>query len=241
MPSLSRTRLSLLLSFAALAASGCGEEEDVSPSFEDRVPLGLELDAADRVIEWKRETTLTGALTQGDEKLSGEEVSLEGDSYPFDGNFAELDAVDTNSSGRFEFTASPDANTAYRVAAGELSEATSPDVRVYVNPQTELDMQPAGSGTRFTTVFRHPKDRSLQGSSLFSYAGPVVAGAEPSAKLRFIQVDRVEQVRQGMSSAAITLPFAAEEVDYKTCYSYTPDSGMGAPNSRCSQRQIAAD
>ena len=240
MPSLIRTRLSLLLSLAALAASGCGEEEDVSPSFEDRVPLGLELDAADRLIEWKGETTLAGRLTQGDEKLSREEVSLEGDSYPFDGNFAELDVADTDSSGRFEFSVSPDANTAYRVAAGELSEATSRDVRVYVNPETELVTQPAGSGTRFETVFRHPEDRSLQGSSLFSYAGPVVAGAQPE-KLRFIQVDRVEQERQGLSSAAITLPFAAAEVVYKACYGYTPDSGMGVPSSRCSQTQIPAD
>ena len=126
------------------------------------------------------------------------------------------------------------------MAAGELSEATSRDVRVYVDPQTELVTEPAGSGTRFTTVFRHPKDRSLQGSSLFSYAGPVVAGAEPE-KLRFIQVDRVEQERQGLSSASITLPFAAAEVVYKACYGYTPDSGMGVPSSRCSQTRIAAD
>jgi hypothetical protein len=239
MPLPSRTRLSLLLATTVLAACGCGGEEDVSPSFEDRVPLGLELDAAERVIEWKDEATLSGALTQGEDKLDGEEVSLEADSYPFDGNFAELDAVETGPSGRFKFTASPDANTAYRVAAGELSEATSRDVRVYVNPRTELVIRPAGSGTRFTTVFRHPRDRSLQGSSVFSYAAPVQAGAEPE-KLRFIQVDRVAQKRQGLSSAAITLPFTADEVDYKACYGYTPDSGMGVPSSRCSQTQISA-
>ena len=240
MPSPSRTRLSLLLSLVVLVATGCGEEEDVSPSFEDRIPVGLELDVADRVIAWKESVALSGALSQGEEKLGEEEVSLEGDAYPFDGNFVELQVAETDAKGRFEFTAAPDANTAYRVAAGELSEATSRDVRVYVNPLTKLDAQPAGSGTRFTTVFRHPEDRSIQGSTVFSYAANV-ADAQATGKLRFIQVDRVEQERPGLSSAAITLPFAAGDVEYKACFGYTPDSGMGAPNSRCSQTQIEVD
>jgi hypothetical protein len=235
----SLTRHSLLLAALALLAAGCGEEEDVSPSFEDRIPLGLELEAADRVIEWKQSTTLTGALTQGDEKLTGEEVVLEGDPYPFDDGFAELQSVETGGGGRFEFEASPDANTEYRVVAGDLAEATSREVRVYVNPLTEIESRPDGSGTRYTTIFRHPEERSIQGSTVFSYAG-TVADAEATGKLRFIQADRVEQERQGLSSASITLPFAPGEVEYKACYGYTPDSGMGPPSSRCSQSSIPA-
>jgi hypothetical protein len=239
MPFRIRTRLSLLVSVALLAASGCGEGEDVSPSFEDRIPLGLEVEAADRVVEWKSGTTLSGALTQGDEKLAGDEVVLEGDSYPFDGDFAELDSAETGDDGRFEFETVPDANTTYRVAAGDLAEATSREVRVYVNPVTELLTEPVGGGTRFTTVFRHPDERSIQGSSVFSYAATALE-AEATGKLRFIQVDRVEQERQGVSNASITLPFSSDEVEYRACYGYTPDSGMGQPNARCSQTQIAA-
>ncbi|MDX6587796.1 MAG: hypothetical protein QOI31_2269 [Solirubrobacterales bacterium] len=239
MPFRIRIRLSFLVPLALLAATGCGEEEDVSPSFEDRIPLALELEAADRVVDWKDSTTLSGVLTQGDEKLAGEEVVLEGDSYPFSGDFAEIESQDTDAQGRFEFEAAPDANTAYRVAAGEQSEATSREVRVYVDPLTELVKEPAGNGTRFTTLFRHPKDRSIQGSTVFSYAA-TVADAEATGKLRFIKFDRVEQERQGLSAASITLPFAATDVEYKACYGYAPDSGMGVPDARCSQSRIAA-
>jgi len=239
MPFRIRTRLSLLVPLALFAATGCGEEEDASPSFEDRVPLGLELEAAGRVVEWKDTTTLSGVLTQGKEKLAGETVVLEGDSYPFNGSYAEIESFETDAGGRFEFEAAPGANTAYRVAAGDLSEATSREVRVYVNPLTKLLTEPSGNGTRFTTVFRHPAERSIQGSTVFNYAA-TVADAAATGKLRFIKADRVEQERQGLSSASITLPFAAAEVEYRACYSYTPDSGMGVPSSRCSQSRIAA-
>ena len=222
-----------------LAFAGCGSEEDVSPNFEDRVPLGLELEVADRVVEWKDATTLSGTLTQGKQELAGETVVLEGDSYPFNGSYAEIESVETDADGSFEFEAAPDANTAYRVAAGDLSEATSREVRVYVNPLTKPLTEPSGNGTRFTTVFRHPAERSIQGSTVFNYAA-TVADAQATGKLRFIKADRVEQERQGLSSASITLPFAAAAVEYRACYSYTPDSGMGVPSSRCSQGQIAA-
>jgi hypothetical protein len=239
MPFRIRTRLSLLVCFALLAATGCGEEEDVSPNFEDRIPLGLELKAADRVVDWKDTTTLSGALTQGKENLAGETVVLEADSYPFNGSYAEIESVETEADGSFKFEAAPDANTAYRVAAGDLSEATSREVRVYVNPLTELATEPSGNGTRFITVFRHPAERSIQGSTVFNYSA-TVADAAATGKLRFIKADRVEQERQGLSSASITLPFAAADVEYRACYSYTPDSGMGVPSSRCSQSRIAA-
>ncbi len=226
----------LITSLACLGA-GCGEGEDVSPSFEDRVPPGLELSTAQRVLEWGESTRLEGRLTQGDEELSGETVVLEADPYPFQGDFEELETIETDEDGGFEFEASPEANTAYRVAAGELSETTSPDHLVFVEPRRELEVEPAGGGTRYTTVFRHPDERSIQGSSFFSYAS-AIADAEATGKLNFIQVDRIEQTRPGLSEASIVLPFAAEEIRYSSCVSYTGDSGMGSPNTRCSQSSI---
>ena len=231
------TRPSLLVAAAALAAFGCGEEEDVSPTYEDRIPAGLELEASDRVLTWGEATTLTGTLSRGEEVLGDAAVELEADSYPFDGSFSEVEASDTDAKGRFEFEDAPDANTAYRVASGELSETTSREVRVFVKPRTKLETEPASRGTRFTTVFRHPDERSIAGSNIYSYAA-TVADAEATGQLRFIRTDRVEQERLGLSSASIVLPFEAGEVEYGSCFSFTPDSGMGAANATCSQSRI---
>jgi len=233
-----RTRTSLSLYAAiALLAAGCGEQEDVSPNFEDRIPPGLELEAADRVVAWGKGTQLSGTLTQGEEKPAGETVTLEADTYPFDESFEALETTETGERGEFEFAVEPDANTSYRVVYGELSEAQSAARRVYVEPRTELEIEPVGARTRFTTVFHHPEDRSIQGSDLFSYASPA-AEAEATGELRFIRVDQVRQIRVGLSEASIQLPLPESDVRYATCIGYAPSAGMGAPNDSCEQSSV---
>ena len=176
-------------------------------------------------------------LTQGKEELDGETVVLEADSYPFDREYAEVESAQTRD-GRFEFEVEPDANTAYRVAAGEHSEATSRPVRVYVNPRTEVEEVDTGSGTRFELVFSHPKERSIAGSNVFNYAAPA-AQAQATGRLGFIRVKRVEERRPGTSAASVVVPFTGD-VSYSTCVSYTPDAGVGDPNPRCVQSSIPA-
>lgn len=227
----------VLLLALALYLAGCGAQEDVSPSFEDRIPLALELEAADRVVELEDAATLFGTLTQGKEELAGERVVLQADSYPFDGNYEEIASVETDARGAFEFEVTPDSNTTYRTAAGELSEATSPARRVYVEPRLKLEIEAVGPRTRFTTVFRHPEDRSIQGSNVYSYAAPA-AEAEATGELRFIRVDRVEEVRLGLSDSSIQLPLPESEIRYSTCISYAPSAGLGAPNDRCTQSSV---
>jgi len=227
----------LVLAVGAFMAPGCGEQEDVSPNFEDRIPPGLELEAADRVLTWGQSTRLSGTLTQGEEQLAGETVTLETDTYPFDQSFEALATTETGQQGEFEFMAEPDTNTAYRIAYGELSEAASRERRVYVEPRMELQSEAVGERTLFTTVFRHPDDLSIQGSDLYSYSSPV-ARAEATGELQFIRVDRVEQVRLGLSEASIQLPVREEEIRYSTCVGYSPSAGLGAPNDRCTQTTL---
>ncbi|MDQ3728675.1 MAG: hypothetical protein M3355_03700 [Actinomycetota bacterium] len=239
MPSRTPTTLSLLAA-ALLALAGCAEEEDVSPNFEDRIPPGLEFEAADRVLEWGDDTSFSGQLTQGEEKLAGETVTLEADTYPFEDSFRALETAQTDDQGNFEFGATPDANTSFRVAYGELSETESKERRVYVEPRTSLEAQAVGSRTRFTTVFRHPEDRSIQGSTLFSYAASA-ADAEATGELQFIRVDKVDQLSLGLSEASIQLPLAEDDIRYSTCVVYRADAGLGAPNEQCSQSSVPAD
>jgi len=217
--------------------AGCGEDEDVSPNFEDRIPPGLEFEARDRVITWGQESLVSGTLTQGDEKLAGETVTLEADAYPFDEGFSDLETTETGERGDFEFVVEPDANTSYRVVYGELSEAASPARRVYVEPRIEVEVEPVGARTRFVTVFRHPEDRSIQGSNVYSYAARA-AEAEATGELRFIRVDRVEEVRLGLSESSIQLPLPQGDVRYSTCIGYAPSAGLGAPNDRCTQSSV---
>lgn len=237
---MSRTPALVALALALAATAGCGEEEeDVSPNFEDRIPAGLELVAADRVVELGAETALRGTLEQGDEPLVDEAVRLEEDPYPFDGDYRTVVESTSDDGGAFSFRVEPGANTAYRVTTGEVSQTESKPRRVFVEPRTNLVTEPAGGGTRFETTFRHPPDRSIQGSSVFHYA-TTVAEAEATGELPFARITRVEQLRSGVSVADVAIAGASpEELVYMSCFGYTPDSGLGTPNSRCSQDSVA--
>lgn len=227
-----------LAALTALLAAGCGEQEDVSPSFEDRIPPGLELEARDRVLELGQRTVLRGSLKQGKDRLAGEPVQLGQDRYPFDETYARIGETTTGKAGRFSFRVEPDSNTAYRVTFGELSEAESKPVRVIVDPVTKLEVDAVGGDTRFKTTFRHPKDRSIQGSLVFHYA-TTVAEAEATGELPFARVTKVDQVRSGVSVASVVVgDSASEQLAYKRCIGYTPDSGLGKPRTGCSQTSI---
>ena len=218
--------------------AGCGEREDVSPSFEDRIPVGLELEVSDRLITWGGRTDLTGVVEQGKDTLAGETVTLEGDGFPLEGSFEALETGTTDEAGRFGFEVEPSSNTAYRVSFGELSEAQSNEQVIFVEPRTEIVAEAVGERTIYETRFRHPKERSIQGSTVYSYAA-TVDDAEATGKLNFLRVERVMQDGPGRSSASIVLPFSESEVTYGTCIGYTPDAGMGDPQSRCSQSDLS--
>jgi hypothetical protein len=220
----------LLGAVVVFALGSCGgSNEDVSPSYQDRIPPGIRLEAGSRTIGWRKSVDLTGRLTQGGDPVSGETVTLEADSYPFDGQFHSVGSAQTGARGDFAFEDAPEANTTYRVAAGDLSETHSNERRVYVLPNMRLSVAGAAGGTRYTTTFHHPKDRSIAGSSLYSYA--TASGGDP----RFVRVTRVRQVHLGLSEASIVLPYAVGEAEYTTCVGYTPDSGLGPPGDHCTQ------
>jgi hypothetical protein len=207
----------------------------VSPTYEDRIPLGLTAETSDRLITWGQQSVVSGVLTQGEERLDGETVVLESDPYPFDRDYAEAASADT-AGGRFSFRVEPDVNTAYRIAAGELSEATSRPVRVYVEPRMEVEEVAENGAVRLRAVFRHPEESSLAGSNLFLYASPAEE-AKATGRIGFVGVERVEQKRPGLSEASARVLLPGEIVS-RTCVAYTPDSAMGEPSPGCSQSSI---
>lgn len=223
---------------ALLVLAGCGEQEDVSPSFEDRIPAGLELESAERSVIWGDKTVLSGALDRDGEPLAGEKVTLEEDPYPFEGRYRAIESAETDADGAFSFEAAPDRNTAYRVAAGELSETTSSPAKVYVLPRISETVSAIADGvTVYETTFEHADDVVMQGSTLLSYAA---LGAGSGDEIPFVGRVAVEQVRQGLSRATFELEALGAESLYETCVSYVPDSGLGLPGKSCSQSSVVA-
>ncbi len=228
MTRLNQPRLSALLLISVSLAS-CGGSEDVSPTFEDRIPPGLKLESSARVIDWKDEVRLTGRLTQGDGALADETVTLEADVYPFNGQFNPVESVATGDDGTFEFEDAPDANTAYRVTAGDLGETHSNQSRVFVEPNIKV----VGAGdsiARYKVTFHHPENHSIQGSSLYTYAD-----IGDGRGLRFFRVIPIKERGLGLSEASVALPFPAGGGKFTYCVGYTPDSGLGAPGDQCTQ------
>jgi hypothetical protein len=233
MPFRIRTRLSLLASLALLAATGCGEEDDVSPSFEDRIPLGLELEAADREVRFGDPAELSGKLTQGGDAVS-DEVRLEEDPYPFDESWRAVATTTTDDEGRFSFEPELEFNTAYRAVAGESGEALSDRRVVFVDPVASVDSELVGSSsTRFVTTFRHSPDRTLNGAAVIQ--------AETVGSIPFAAIERVIEVKPGLSRATVVLPGTPGDLAYEVCVSYAPSNAVGVPRAECGRGRTPFD
>ena len=227
----SPTRLSLLPALVLIAATGCGEEEDVSPSFEDRIPVGVELRPEGREVRFGDSIELTGRVSQGKEAVAGSEVRLEEDPYPFDESWSAAAGETTDAKGRFSFEVEPTFNTVYRAVA-ESGEALSEERTIYVDPVASVEAEAEGASTRFVTTFRHSPDRSLDGAVVFSYGGPVIQ-AQSAGSVPFVAIERVKELKPGRSTAAVLLPGSPGDLAYDVCVSYAPSNGVGVPSAEC--------
>lgn len=234
MRSQSRTRLSLPVLALVSFVAGCGEGEDVSPNFEDRIPLGLEFEVADREVRFGDPAELSGELTQSDDAVAGQEVRLEEDPYPFDESWRALATTTTDDEGRFSFKAELEFNTAYRAVAAD-GEALSDERAVFVNPLASVDSEQIDEArTRFTTTFRHSTERTLEGAAVYSYGGPVIQ-AQTVGSIPFVAIERVKPVKPGLSRATVLLPGAPGDLAYDVCVSYAPSNAVGVPSAECGQ------
>ena len=234
MPSRTRTRLSLLLSLAALAASGCGEEEDVSPSFEDRVPLGLELDAADRVIEWKGETTLARQAHPGRREAEPGGGDARGRLLPVRRELcrARRRPIPTR---RADSSSSRVAGREHRLPGGGRRAVRGDalrDVRVYVESRDRARHRARRIRNALYDRFSPPQGPIASG--LVALQLRRARGSRRSAREAPVHPGRPR--RTGAPGAELCgrsrFRSRPDEVEYRACYGYAPDSGMGVPSSR---------
>lgn len=209
----------------------------MSPSFEDRIPLGLELEAAEHQVGFGDPAVLRGTLTQGSDAVPGAEIRLDADPYPFDDSWRAVDTTTSDEDGRFSFEPELEFNTAYRAVAGESGEALSDRRVVFVNPLVSVDAEPAGGSTRYVSTFRHSKERPLNGAMVFSYAD-AVAQAEVIGSIPFFAIEPVELVKPGRSRATVVVPGAPGNLAYDVCVSYAPSNAVGPPETECDRGRV---
>ena len=208
----------------------------MSPSFEDRIPLGLELEA-EHEVGFGDPAALRGALTQGGDAVPNEEVRLDADTYPFDESWDAAETTVTDADGRFSFNPELEFNTAYRAVAGESGEALSDRRVVFVDPLVSVDAEPAGGSTRYVSNFRHSKDRPLNGAMVFSYAD-AVAQAEAIGSIPFVAIEPVKLLKPGFSRATVLVPGAPRNLAYDLCVSYAPSNAVGPPRTECDRGRV---
>ncbi len=231
----------VLVSALALAAVGCGEDRDVSPNFEDRIPAGVTLAQEPDTLPFGDATVLRGSYERSGEPLAGEPVTLAHDTYRFDGQFEPIAKATTDQRGRFEFEVKPAVNTEYRVEAGDLAQTESNDARVIVLPRISVERRErAGGRVRYTTTLTYAPEVQLGGTLVRHYAARAETAAR-TGSLSLVGTTPPRRVRAGLSRATYELPAFAAGVRYESCVALAPSSGIGAGDSRCAGESLRVD
>lgn len=139
-----------LRSTALLAAGLAAVPAVVSAQNPDQQ---LSIDASREVTTFGKELKITGALTGGTQQdVSGQNVTLRQDVFPYEGRYERLDQVETDDSGDYSFTLKPTANARYKTFAKGGTE--SPDetalVRVAVTLEVSDRTPRRGKRVKFT-------------------------------------------------------------------------------------------
>jgi hypothetical protein len=99
----------------------------------------LSIAASKDVVRFGKDLKVTGKLTGGTAReVSGQNVRLERDAFPYEGDFERVDNAQTNDTGDYSFTLKPASNAKYRVVA--KGDDRSPEVTVNVRVAVTLDV-----------------------------------------------------------------------------------------------------
>jgi hypothetical protein len=129
--------------------------------FAQKVDQKLSIAAEPKVVSFGGDLKVTGQLTGGEARdISGQKVTLEADTFPYEGRFERLDTVETNATGAYSFTLKPIMNAKYHTTA--KGGVQSPDVTVPVKVGLTIkvsDKTPkSGQRVKFSGTVAPPHD-----------------------------------------------------------------------------------
>ena len=129
--------------------------------FAQKVDQKLSIDASPNTVTFGKNLTITGQLTGGTPRdVSGQNVTLERDAFPYDGRFEKVDTNDTNPTGHYKFTLQPTTNAQYRTSAkrGTQSGVITVPVRVAVKMKVSDRTLNGPARVRFSGTVAPPHD-----------------------------------------------------------------------------------
>lgn len=135
-----------LVSALALAALA------VPVAVAQKVDQKLSINAKPATLTAGADLKVTGQLTGGTARdISGQNITLRSDPFPYDGRFERVDSVDTDNAGNYTFTHKPLSNARYQTTAkgGVESPVVTAQVRVAVTRRVSDRTPTRGQRVRF--------------------------------------------------------------------------------------------
>jgi hypothetical protein len=122
------------------------------PAVAQKVDQKLSIDAKPATVTAGGDLTVTGQLTGGTTRdISGQNITLRSDPFPYEGRFERIDSVDTDNAGNYKFTYKPGSNARYQTTAkgGVESPVVTAQVRVAVTRRVSDRTPNRGQRVRF--------------------------------------------------------------------------------------------
>ena len=136
----------LLVSALALASIA------VPVAVAQKVDQKLSINTQPKTLTAGADLRVTGQLTGGTaQDISGQNITLRSDPFPYEGRFERVDSVDTDNAGNYTFTLKPTSNARYQTTAkgGVESPVATANVRVAVTRRVSDRTPNKGQRVRF--------------------------------------------------------------------------------------------
>jgi hypothetical protein len=122
------------------AGAGQGKDRTFTTLASGQTPSGLSAAARPNPFVWGGATTISGQLA-GTRQVSGVDVTLRQNPYPYTGGFKPAATIKTDAQGRFAFSRRPKYNTRYEVTARPRGSGNLTSQVVQVRVRTKVTLR----------------------------------------------------------------------------------------------------